>query len=54
MPLSETFWSKSFGMFTDKFGIDWMVNLWDLLFMAILSLNFISVFSSYDTLNVDM
>jgi PhnB protein len=27
MPLSETFWSKSFGMFTDKFGIDWMVNL---------------------------
>ncbi|NQX38740.1 PhnB protein [Pedobacter steynii] len=27
MPLSKTFWSKSFGMFTDKFGIDWMVNL---------------------------
>lgn len=27
MPLSKTFWSQSFGMFTDKFGIDWMVNL---------------------------
>ncbi len=26
MPLSETFWGAYFGMFTDKFGIHWMVN----------------------------
>lgn len=26
MPLGETFWAKRFGMFTDKFGIPWMVN----------------------------
>jgi PhnB protein len=26
MPLAPTFWSKSFGMFTDKFGIEWCVN----------------------------
>ncbi|SHN16567.1 VOC family protein [Chitinophaga sp. CF418] len=25
MPLSPTFWSPLFGMFTDKFGINWMV-----------------------------
>jgi len=27
MPLSKTFWSKKFGMLTDRFGIQWMVNL---------------------------
>ena len=26
MPLSKTFWSESFGMLTDKFGVPWMVN----------------------------
>ena len=26
MPLGETFWAKRFGMFTDRFGIPWMVN----------------------------
>lgn len=26
MPLAETFWAKSFGMLTDKFGIPWMIN----------------------------
>ncbi|HLF52707.1 VOC family protein [Flavobacterium sp.] len=26
MPLSKTFWGAYFGMFTDKFGINWMVN----------------------------
>lgn len=26
MPLQETFWALRFGMFTDKFGIPWMVN----------------------------
>jgi PhnB protein len=26
MPLSKTFWASSFGMFTDQFGIPWMVN----------------------------
>ncbi|HEV2287481.1 MAG TPA: VOC family protein [Candidatus Acidoferrales bacterium] len=26
MPLQETFWSPRFGMFTDRFGIPWMVN----------------------------
>jgi PhnB protein len=26
MPLSKTFWSESFGMFTDKFGINWMIS----------------------------
>ena len=25
MPLAKTFWSASFGMLTDKFGLDWMV-----------------------------
>jgi PhnB protein len=26
MPLGDTFWGAYFGMFTDKFGIGWMVN----------------------------
>ncbi len=26
MPLDKTFWGAFFGMFTDKFGIQWMVN----------------------------
>jgi PhnB protein len=26
MPLQETFWGAKFGMVTDKFGINWMVN----------------------------
>jgi len=26
MPMSQTFWSDYFGMFTDKFGINWMVS----------------------------
>ncbi len=26
MPIQETFWAQRFGMFTDKFGIPWMVN----------------------------
>jgi PhnB protein len=26
MPLENTFWGSYFGMFTDKFGINWMVN----------------------------
>ncbi len=26
MPMSKTFWNAYFGMFTDKFGIHWMVN----------------------------
>ena len=26
MPLAKTFWSPSFGMVTDKFGLCWMVN----------------------------
>jgi PhnB protein len=27
MPWQATFWSPGFGMLTDKFGIDWMVNI---------------------------
>lgn len=27
MPLEKTFWAVLFGLFTDKFGINWMVNL---------------------------
>jgi PhnB protein len=27
MPLGKTFWSESYGMLTDKFGINWMVGL---------------------------
>ena len=26
MPMNQTFWGAYFGMFTDKFRIDWMVN----------------------------
>lgn len=26
MPLADTFWGAYFGMWKDKFGIDWMVN----------------------------
>lgn len=26
MPMDQTFWGAYFGMFTDKFGIQWMVN----------------------------
>lgn len=26
MPMTNTFWGAYFGMFTDKFGINWMVN----------------------------
>ena len=26
MPLDETFWGAYFGMWTDKFGINWMIN----------------------------
>jgi len=26
MPLADTFWGDYFGMFTDKFGINWMVS----------------------------
>ena len=26
MPLEKTFWGALFGMFTDKFGIHWMMN----------------------------
>ena len=26
MPLQDTFWGARFGMFTDKFGIHWMLN----------------------------
>ncbi|MET4105572.1 VOC family protein [Hymenobacter sp. UYP22] len=26
MPLQDTFWGATFGMFTDQFGINWMLN----------------------------
>lgn len=26
MPMNKTFWGAYFGMFTDKFGINWMIN----------------------------
>jgi len=26
MPLDKTFWAERFGMFTDKFGIPWMID----------------------------
>ncbi|MGV8815916.1 MAG: VOC family protein [Gelidibacter sp.] len=26
MPMADTFWGAYFGMFTDKYGINWMVN----------------------------
>ncbi len=27
MPLGKTFWSPAFGMVTDRFGVDWMINV---------------------------
>ena len=30
MPLAKTFWTSSFGMLTDKFGVPWMVNVAEL------------------------
>ncbi len=27
MPLSKTFWGAYFGMFADKFGVNWMINV---------------------------
>ena len=27
MPLAKTFWTSSFGMFIDKFGVPWMINV---------------------------
>ena len=27
MPLMKTFWTSSFGMLSDKFGVPWMVNV---------------------------
>lgn len=27
MPFQPTFWAKGFGMLTDKFGVNWMVNV---------------------------
>jgi PhnB protein len=27
MPMQDTFWGAYYGMFTDKFGINWMVNV---------------------------
>lgn len=29
MPLDRQFWGDTFGMLTDKYGIDWMVNITD-------------------------
>ena len=26
MPLGKTFWSERFGMLTDRFGVEWMIN----------------------------
>jgi PhnB protein len=26
MPLENTFWGDYFGMFTDKFGVNWMIS----------------------------
>ena len=26
MPLDKTYWAEAFGMLTDKFGVNWMVN----------------------------
>lgn len=26
MPLEKTFWNATFGMLTDKYGIQWMIN----------------------------
>jgi PhnB protein len=27
MPVQETFWASRFGMLTDKFGVNWMIDL---------------------------
>ncbi|HKN09413.1 MAG TPA: VOC family protein, partial [Pseudomonadota bacterium] len=27
MPLQNTFWTPRFGMLTDRFGVQWMLNL---------------------------
>ena len=27
MPLEKTFWSPKFGMLTDRFGVNWMINV---------------------------
>jgi len=27
MPMNKTFWGSYFGMFTDKFGINWMISV---------------------------
>ena len=27
MPYQATFWAKGFGMLTDKFGVNWMINV---------------------------
>jgi PhnB protein len=27
MPMGKTFWSSYYGMFTDKFGINWMIGV---------------------------
>jgi PhnB protein len=27
MPMSDAFWGAYFGMFTDKYGINWMINV---------------------------
>ena len=29
MPMNKTFWNSYFGMFTDKFGIQWMVSFYE-------------------------
>lgn len=29
MPLQQTFWSKRFGMLTDRFGMGWMLSVWE-------------------------
>jgi PhnB protein len=26
MPMNKTFWGSYFGMFSDRFGINWMIN----------------------------
>ncbi|MGB8664903.1 MAG: VOC family protein, partial [Serratia inhibens] len=27
MPYGPTFWAKGFGMLTDQFGVNWMINV---------------------------
>ncbi len=27
MPMAKQFWGDTFGMFTDKFGVNWMINI---------------------------